>query len=89
MLKNEANPFRPTIAGELYMAIARSAFGDGDCQHTVKLRCKTAKSKKTAIVGHSDFTMVIAVCDEDKNLMQGPLTSQVQSLLTAYKEAGY
>merc|ERR1712178_195073 len=81
--------YKPTIGGETYMALRRSAFGDGDSQHLITMKCKTPGSKKGAIVAHSDFTCVVGVFDEDKGFVAGPCAMAVQALMEAYKEAGY
>merc|ERR1712188_249785 len=75
--------YKPTIGGELFMATRRTAFGDGDSLHAITLKCKTSGSKKGAIIGHSDYTSVVAVFDEDKGGAAGPCQMAVTSLMEA------
>ena len=38
---------------------------------------------------HADYTLVVAVTDEEAGFAQGPAQIAVQALIEAYKEAGY
>ena len=86
---NLLKDYKPTINGEVFMAVRRNAFGDGDQQHYITLKSKTSGSKKGAIIGHSDFTTCVAVFDEDKGTAPGSASLAVVNLMEAYKEAGY
>merc|ERR1711939_348258 len=65
--------YKVTIDGKPYMAV----------------KSKTSGSKMGAVIGHSDFTCVVAVFDEDKGTVAGSCAMAVSSLMEAYKEAGY
>merc|ERR1712118_187868 len=81
--------YKPTLGGENYAALRRNAFGDGDACHSITLKSKTPGSKKGAVVAHSDYTCCVGVFDDDKGQVPGPLTQQEQTLIEAYKDAGY
>jgi len=68
-----------------YTLQRRDAFGDGDCQHIVYAR----KGKKGIVVGHSDFTLVYGMFDDEAGYTMGTTAAKVISLSEEYKEAGY
>merc|ERR1719502_1543438 len=46
-------------------------------------------NKTMATYAHSDYTLALACTNEDEGKAQGPAMVAVQSLMEAYKEAGY
>jgi len=84
-----AGAFAPVIAGEKFICLSRTAFGDGDSMHVFRMKSKTKGSKRFCTFSHADYTMVISITDEEKGFAQGPAQIAVQALTEAYKEAGY
>lgn len=84
-----AKDYKPVIDGQEYVCLGRQAFGDGDCMHV--FRCKTKKKgdKTMACYAHSDYTLCVALTNEDQGKAQGSAMVALQSLMEAYKEAGY
>ena len=74
---------------QAFLCLGRQAFGDGEMLHVFRCKTKTAGSKKMVTFAHSDYTLAVAVTDEDKNYAQGAAQIAVQRLMEAYKEAGY
>merc|ERR1719231_934162 len=69
------------IAGKDYRIMRRAAFGEGDKQHIVFGRSKDKDKKTGCVIAHSDYTVTVAVYDEEQNQRDGALSVQVQQLM--------
>merc|ERR1711918_331075 len=83
------NPFKMMIAGKDYRIMRRAAFGEGDKQHIVFGRSKDKDKKTGCVIAHSDYTVTVAIYDEEQNQRDGALSVQVQQLMMAYKSGGF
>merc|ERR1711918_3513 len=89
LIRKQPPEYMPTIAGENFVVLRRTEFPDTGGCHAFTMKTKTPNSKRGAIMAHSDYTVVVAIFDDDKAKMAGPLNMACQQLMEAYKEAGY
>merc|ERR1711967_39039 len=80
--------FQLFVGGEEYRVMRRATFGEGDKQHIVFGRSKDKDKKTGCVIAHSDYTVTVAVYDEEQNQRDGALSVQVQQLMMAYKSGG-
>merc|ERR1712166_226394 len=67
------------------MLMGRTEFGDGGSQHIITGR----QGKKGIVVGHANFTCIVAYFDEEGGYPAGPCALAVEGLVSEYKDKGY
>merc|ERR1711935_520820 len=77
------------IGGIEYRLMRRIPFGDNDSQHVILGRSKNKDHKTGIVIAHSDYTVAIAIYDEEELQTDGPLQMQMTNLMGAYKQSGF
>merc|ERR1712072_158558 len=77
------------VGGNEYRIMKRIAFGDNDEQHVVLGRSKNKEWKTGCVMAHSDYTVCVAVYDEDEKQKDGAVQLAMTQLMQAYKSGGY
>ena len=88
VIRNTTETLRPARLQE-FLCLGRSSFGDGDAMHVFRCKTKTAGSKKMAVFAHSNYTVTVAITDDEKGFAQGPANMATQTLMEAYLDSGY
>eukprot|EP00658_Telonema_sp_P-2_P036521 TRINITY_DN263_c0_g1_i1.p1 TRINITY_DN263_c0_g1~~TRINITY_DN263_c0_g1_i1.p1 ORF type:complete len:170 (-),score=60.80 TRINITY_DN263_c0_g1_i1:307-816(-) len=91
MLKAKDNEpgYQLHVAGVQYRPMRRNPFGEGDSQHVILARGTNKDFKTGLVLAHSDYTVCVAVYDEEENQKEGGLMQAMSMLMQAYKSSGF
>lgn len=77
------------VGGNEYRIMRRIAFGENDSQHAILARSKNSDHKTGVVMAHSDYTVCVAVYDEEEGQKDGGLQLSMSQLMEAYKGGGF